>query len=132
MSRLILRDIATILIFRAQTGEWGRAERKNWVKETLRVFQTLYYAPSTFFSELCCRKGMVAYTMPQQRKREESKRLRGERDRIKFIGLRFERWQFVGFSELCCGKGMVAYTKPQQRKREESKRLRGERSDQVY
>ena len=36
---------------------------------------------------------MVAYTKPQQRKKEESKRLRGERDQIKFIDLRFERWQ---------------------------------------
>ena len=33
---------------------------------------------------------MVAYTMPQQWKKEESDRLRGERDQIKFIDLRFE------------------------------------------
>ena len=39
---------------------------------------------------------MVAYTKPQQRKKEESKRLRGERDKIKLIYLRFERWQVVG------------------------------------
>ena len=32
-------------------------------------------------------KAMVAYTMPQQRKKEESERLRGERDQIKFIDL---------------------------------------------
>ena len=44
---------------------------------------------------------MVAYTKLQQRIKDESKRLRGERDQIKFIGLRFERWQFVGFSKLC-------------------------------
>ena len=31
--------------------------------------------------------------MPQQRKNEESARLRGERDQIKFIDLRFEGWQ---------------------------------------
>ena len=30
--------------------------------------------------------------MPQQRKKEESKRLRGKRDQIKFIDLGFERW----------------------------------------
>ena len=30
---------------------------------------------------------MVAHTMPQQRKKEESERLRGERDQIKFIDL---------------------------------------------
>ena len=35
---------------------------------------------------------MVAGTRPQQRK-EESERLRIERDQIKFIDLRFERWQ---------------------------------------
>ena len=34
---------------------------------------------------------MVAYTNPQQRKKEESERLRGEGDQIKFIDLRFER-----------------------------------------
>ena len=32
---------------------------------------------------------MVAYTMPQQGKEEESERLRGERDQIKFIDLGF-------------------------------------------
>ena len=39
---------------------------------------------------------MVAYTMPQQRKKE-NERLRGERDQIKFIDPRFERWQVVRF-----------------------------------
>ena len=39
---------------------------------------------------------MVAYTKPQQGKKEESEQLRGERDQIKFIYLRFERWQVVG------------------------------------
>ena len=36
---------------------------------------------------------MVAYRKPQQRKQEESERLKGERDQVKFIDLRFERWQ---------------------------------------
>ena len=40
---------------------------------------------------------MMAYTMPQQWKKEESERLRGERDHIKFIDIRFERWQVVRF-----------------------------------
>ena len=40
---------------------------------------------------------MVANTRPQQRKKEESERLRGERDQINFIDLRFERWQVVRF-----------------------------------
>ena len=35
---------------------------------------------------------MVAYTKPQQRKKEESENLREEEDQIKFIDLRFERW----------------------------------------
>ena len=39
---------------------------------------------------------MVAYTKPQHRRKEESEQLRGERDEIKFIDLRFERWQVVG------------------------------------
>ena len=41
--------------------------------------------------------GLYNYTKPQQRKREESKRLRRERDQIKFNDLRFERWQVVKF-----------------------------------
>ena len=40
---------------------------------------------------------MLAHTMPQQRKKEESERLRGERDQIEFIDLTFERWQVVRF-----------------------------------
>ena len=40
---------------------------------------------------------MVAYTKPQQRKKEESERLRVDRNQIKFIDLRFERWQVVTF-----------------------------------
>ena len=40
---------------------------------------------------------MVAYTKPQQKKKEESKGLRGERGQVKFIDLRFERWQVVRF-----------------------------------
>ena len=39
----------------------------------------------------------MAYAKPQQRKKEESKRLRGERDQVKFIDLKFERWRVVGF-----------------------------------
>ena len=40
--------------------------------------------------------------MPQQRKNEESERLRGERDQIKFIG--FESWQVVRFRKAEEGK----------------------------
>ena len=40
---------------------------------------------------------MVAYTKPQQWEKEESKRLRGERDQINIIDLGFERWQVVSF-----------------------------------
>ena len=42
---------------------------------------------------------MVAFTKPQQLKKEESERLRGEGDKIKFIDFRFERWQVVGFGK---------------------------------
>ena len=34
----------------------------------------------------------MAYTKPQQWKKEESERLREERDQIKLIDLGFERW----------------------------------------
>ena len=39
----------------------------------------------------------MAYTKPQQRKKEERERLRGERDKIKFNDLRFEGRQAVTF-----------------------------------
>ena len=39
----------------------------------------------------------MAYIEPQQRKKEESERLRGDRDEIKLIGLRFEKWYVVRF-----------------------------------
>ena len=39
---------------------------------------------------------MVAYIKPQQRKKEESEQIRGERDKINFIDLIFERWQVLG------------------------------------
>ena len=54
------------------------------------------YRIAIFFSGLCRGKAMVAYTKPQKKKKEESEKLRGERDKIKFIGRRFERWQVVG------------------------------------
>ena len=37
---------------------------------------------------------MVAYKKLQHRKKEESEQLRGERGKIKFTDLRFERWKF--------------------------------------
>ena len=42
---------------------------------------------------------MMAYTKPQKRKKEESERLRIEGYKIKFIDLRFERWQVVRISK---------------------------------
>ena len=44
---------------------------------------------------------MAAYAKPQQWKKEESERLRGEKDQMKCIDLIFERWQVVGLSGLC-------------------------------
>ena len=38
---------------------------------------------------------MVVHTKPQQMKKEENERLRGERDQTKFIDLGFERWPVV-------------------------------------
>ena len=35
---------------------------------------------------------MLAYTQPQQWKKEKSERLRGDGNEIKFIDLGFERW----------------------------------------
>ena len=72
---------------------------------------------------------MVAYKKSQKRKKGEREMLRGERDEIKFVDLRFERWQVLGLTELCCGKATVAYTKPQKRKKGEREMLRGERDE---
>ena len=47
---------------------------------------------------------MVAYTKLQQLRKEESERLNGKGDQIKFIDLRFERWQVVGFRKAEGGK----------------------------
>ena len=47
---------------------------------------------------------MATYTKPQQWKKEKSERLRGERDQIKFIDFRFERWQVVRFRKQEEGK----------------------------
>ena len=67
----------------------------------------------------------------KERNKEESERLRGERDQIKLIDLRFEKWQVLRLSELCSGKAIVAIQSPnKERKKEESETLRGER-DQI-
>ena len=50
---------------------------------------------------------MAAYRKLQERKKEESERLRGEGDKIKFIDLGFERGKVVGFGK---GKGMQEVT----------------------
>ena len=43
---------------------------------------------------------MVAYTKPQHRRKEESEQLRGKRDKIKSIDLRFERRQVAFYCKL--------------------------------
>ena len=48
------------------------------------------------FGEVCWGMAVATYAKRQQRKKEESEMLRGERDQIKLIDLRFERWQGVG------------------------------------
>ena len=50
-----------------------------------------------FFSESCWGEAMATYTKPRQWKKEESERPRGERDQIKCIDLRLERWQAIRF-----------------------------------
>ena len=48
-------------------------------------------------SELSWGKAVVAYTKPQQGKKEESEQLRGEGDQINLIDLNSQRWQGAGF-----------------------------------
>ena len=64
---------------------------------------------------------MVAYKKPRKRKKEESERLRRERDQIKFVDLRFKGWQVVGLSELCWGKATVAYASPNKGRKKKAK-----------
>ena len=40
---------------------------------------------------------LVAYTKFQQQKNDESERLRGEGNEIKFVDVRFKGWQVVEF-----------------------------------
>ena len=42
---------------------------------------------------------MATYSKPRQMMKEESERLRGERDQTKFIDLRFQRVQVVEFGK---------------------------------
>ena len=53
-----------------------------------------------FIGELCWGKAMETYTKPQQRKKEKSQRLRGERDQIKFIDLRFQGGSVAGLEKV--------------------------------
>ena len=63
---------------------------------------------------------MVAYTKPQHRRKEESEQLRGERDQIKFIDLRFERWKVVGPRK--ARRGQEEDKKKTRRRQEEGKK----------
>ena len=42
------------------------------------VYERVWVCACVFFSELCWGKAMVIYTKPQQKKKEECERLRGE------------------------------------------------------
>ena len=64
---------------------------------------------------------MVAYTKPQQRKKEEGERLRGDRYKIKFIDLSFERWQVVGLSELYWGRPWWPIQSPNKGRKKKAK-----------
>ena len=59
-----------------------------------QIFIGFYFFPYG----LCWGKVMVAYIKPQQRKKKESEKLRGEEDEIKFIDLRFERERVVSLA----------------------------------
>ena len=58
---------------------------------------------------------------PQQRKKEGSKRLRAEGDKIKFIDLRFERGQVVRFRKARRQDVPMIGLKENKSKREEAK-----------
>ena len=56
----------------------------------MRVLKKSQWFGVSFFSELLWGKATVVHTKPEKRRKEESNRLRGEGDQIKFIELRFE------------------------------------------
>ena len=60
-------------------------------------YDILQFELKLLLSGLCRGKATVAYKKPQRRKKEESKRLRRERDQIKVIDIRFKRVQVAGF-----------------------------------
>ena len=55
---------------------------------------------------MCYVEGMavVAYTKPQQMKKEESERLSGEGDQIKLIDLRFRKARRQGVPLMACSR----------------------------
>ena len=68
------------------------AKREDW-------FPSLEKSKPVFSSLLVSRVGERTWWPIQSLKHENSERLRGDRDRIKFIDLIFERGQVVGFSK---------------------------------
>ena len=97
VERLFSTTIRRFVLKRALNEEVSKKDVPAFLCniETLTTCCLIYFILS-IFSELYLGKTMVAYTKPQQRKKEGSERLRGERYHIKFIDLRFERWQVVG------------------------------------
>ena len=93
MRRVAIYEIPGVGITRC--GYIERKDQDTAVSKKLFSVKISTCDIKIFFSELCWGKVMVAYTKLQQWKKEESERLRGERDQIKFIDLRFERWQVV-------------------------------------
>ena len=85
------------------------------------VIKILFLWEVHFFSELCRGKATVAYKKPQEGKRGGRERLRGEGGQIKFIDLRFGRWQFVGLSELCWGRQQGPIQSPKKGRKEDTK-----------
>ena len=69
-------------IFQRQLNSPKFARKSHFTPIDIDCIVKAIFLTSTFFSELDWGKAMVAYTEPQQRKKEESERLRGERDQI--------------------------------------------------
>ena len=57
---------------------------------------------------------MASYTKPQQWKKEESERLRGGGDQIKFVDLSYERWQVVGLRKARRRQDVPKYQIPEE------------------
>ena len=79
------------LVSSIEERPWLPTQKPNiHVDNIITCLGRFQYKDSCCYYHYCYNKG-------RKKKEKESERLTGERDKIKFIDLRFERWQVAGF-----------------------------------